>query len=74
MLRVGEDRGTIREIIMTLTSNQLWASTLRRTRLVEICEAFPEVGVEPGGGGHVSELARRAYQDFAPRKLPAAID
>lgn len=129
---------------MTLTSNQLSASTPRRTRLVKICAAFPEVGIEPGGDGHlafrirkktfayylfdhhgdgmiafcckssmseqhrlvkddptsffvpaylgskgwvairldldevdwetVSELARRAYQDVAPRKLAAAIE
>ena len=129
---------------MTLTSNQLSASTPRRKRLVEICEAFPEIGIEPGGDGHlafrirkktfayylfdhhgdgmiafccksslseqhrlvrddptsffvpaylgskgwiairldldevdwetVSELARRAYQGVAPRKLAAAIE
>lgn len=129
---------------MTLTSNQLSASTPRRARLVEICAAFPEVRTEPGGDGHlafrirkktfayylfdhhgdgmiafccksslseqrrlvkddpasffvpaylgskgwvairldldgvdweiVSELARRAYQDVAPRKLAAAIE
>jgi hypothetical protein len=129
---------------MTLTSNQLSASTPRRTRLVKICAAFPEVGIEPVGDGHlafrirkktfayylfdhhgdgmiafcckssmseqhrlvkddpvsffvpaylgakgwvairldldevdwetVSELARRAYQDVAPRKLAAAIE
>jgi len=129
---------------MTLTSNQLSASTSRRTRLVKICEAFPEVSIEPVGDGHlafrirkkifayylfdhhgdgliafccksslseqhrlvkddpvsffvpaylgskgwvairldldevdwdtVSELARRAYQDVAPRKLAAAIE
>ena len=129
---------------MTLTSNQLSASTPRRQRLVKICEAFPEVSIEPVGDGHlafrirkkifayylfdhhgdgliafccksslseqhrlikddpigfyvpaylgskgwvairldldevdwetVSELARRAYQDVAPRKLAAAIE
>ena len=129
---------------MTLTSNQLTASTPRRERLVKICKAFPEVAVEPGGDGHlafrirkrifsyylfdhhgdgiiaftckstlseqrrlvkddpesffvpaylgskgwvairldldevdwesVSELARRAYQGVAPRKLAAAIE
>ena len=129
---------------MTLTSNQISASTSRRKRLVDICAAFPEVVVEPGGDGHlafrirkktfayylfdhhgdgiiafccksslseqhrlvrndptsffvppylgskgwiairldldevdwetVSELARRAYQGVAPRKLAAAIE
>ena len=129
---------------MTLTSNQLSASKLRRARLVEICQAFPEVGIESGGDGHlafrirkktfayylfdhhgdgmvafccksslieqrrlvkddpdsffvpaylgskgwvairldldevdwetVTELARRAYQEVAPRKLAAAIE
>lgn len=129
---------------MTLTSNQLSASTPRRQRLVKICESFPEVVIEPGGDGHlsfrirkrifayylfdhhgdgiiaftckstvseqrrlvkddptsffvpaylgskgwiairldlgevdwetISELARRAYQDVAPRKLAAAIE
>jgi len=129
---------------MTLTSNQLSASTPRRQRLVKICGAFPEIRIEPGGDGHlafrirkktfayylfdhhgdgliafccksslseqhrlvkddptsffvpaylgskgwiairldldevdwetVSELARRAYQDVAPRKLAAAIE
>jgi phosphoribosylglycinamide formyltransferase-1 len=129
---------------MTLTSNQLSASTPRRQRLVKICELFPEVVIETGGDGHlsfrirkrifayylfdhhgdgiiaftckstlseqrrlvkddptsffvpaylgskgwiairldldevdwetVSELARHAYQDVAPRKLAAAIE
>jgi hypothetical protein len=129
---------------MTLTSNQLSASTPRRKHLVKICEVFPEVQIEPGGDGHlafrirkktfayylfdhhgdgivaftckstlseqcrlvkddpdsffvpaylgskgwvairldldevdwetVAELARRAYQDIAPRKLAAAIE
>jgi phosphoribosylglycinamide formyltransferase-1 len=129
---------------MTLTSNQLSASTSRRARLVKICESLPEVSVEAAGETHlafrirkrifayysfdhhgdgiiaficksnlseqrrlvkddpdsffvpaylgskgwvairldldevdwetVSELARRAYQDVAPRKLAAAIE
>ena len=129
---------------MTLTSNQLSASTPRRQRLVKICEAFPEVVVEVAGEQHiafrirkrifayylfdhhgdgmiaftcksslseqrrlikddpdsffvpaylgskgwiairldldevdwdtVAELARRAYQEIAPRKLAAAIE
>ena len=129
---------------MTLTSNQLSASAPRRTRLVKICEAFPEVNVEAAGETHlafrirkrifayyafdhhgdgiiaftcksnlseqrrlvkddpdsffvpaylgskgwiairldldevdwdtVSELARRAYQDLAPRKLAALVE
>ena len=129
---------------MTLTSNQLSASTPRRKRVVKICESFPEVVIEPAGEGHiafrirkrifayylfdhhgdgmiaftcksslseqrrlvkddpdsffvppylgskgwiairvdldevdwdtVAELARRAYQDLAPRKLAATIE
>jgi len=129
---------------MTLTSQQVSQSAQRRTRLVKVCEAFPEVVVEPAGESHlafrirkrifayysfdhhgdgmiafmcksslneqrrlvkgdpdsffvppylgskgwiairldldevdwdsVSELARRAYQDIAPRKLAALID
>ncbi len=129
---------------MTLTANQLSASTPRRARLVKVCETFPEVVIEPVGEGHlafrirkrifayylfdhhgdgliafccksslseqqrlvkddatsffvpaylgskgwvairldldevdwetVSELARRAYQDIAPRKLAAMIE
>jgi hypothetical protein len=129
---------------VTLTSNELSASTQRQTRLVEICEALPEVAVEVAGEGHlafrirkktfayylfdhhgdgkiafcckstlseqrrlvkddpasffvppylgpkgwiairldldevdwdtVTELARRAYQDLAPRKLAALVE
>ena len=129
---------------MTLTSNQLSSSELRRKRLVKICESFPEVSSEVAGDGHlafrirkrifayylfdhhgdgmiaftcksslseqrrliqddpisffvpaylgsrgwiairldldevdwdtVAELARRAYQETAPRKLAAAIE
>lgn len=129
---------------MTLTSNQLSASTARRQRLVKMCAAFPEVLIEPAGDGHlafrirkrifayylfdhhgdgmiaftcksslseqrrmvkddpdsffvpaylgskgwiairldldevdwdtVAELARRAYQEIAPRKLAAAVE
>jgi hypothetical protein len=129
---------------MSLTANQLSTSAARRERLVKICQEFPEVGIEPGGDGHlafrirkrifayylfdhhgdgmialtckaslseqlrlvkndptsffvpaylgskgwvairldldevdwetVAELARRAYQDVAPRKLAAAIE
>jgi hypothetical protein len=124
--------------------NSLSTSAQRRTRLVEICKALPDVEVEPGGEGHlafrirkktiayylfdhhgdgmiafccksslndqrrlikedpvsffvpaylgakgwvairldldevdwetVSELARRAYQDLAPRKLAALLE
>ena len=127
-----------------MTSNQLSSSAHRRARLIEICEAFPEVVVEVAGESHmafrirkrifayylfdhhgdgmiaftcksslseqrrlvkddpisffvppylgskgwvairldldevdwdtVSELARRAYQDLAPRKLAALVD
>lgn len=129
---------------MTLTSNQLSASAQRRTRLVKLCAALPEVITEVAGDQHiafrirkrifayylfdhhgdgmiaftcksslseqrrlvkddsisffvpsylgskgwiairldldevdwntVAELARRAYQDIAPRKLAAAIE
>lgn len=44
---------------MSLTSNQLSASTTRRQRLVKICEAFPEVGIEPVGDGHLSFRIRK---------------
>ena len=44
---------------MTLTSNQLSSSESRRQRLVKICEAFPEVRVEPGGDGHLSFRIRK---------------
>lgn len=129
---------------MTLTSHQVSTSVQRRTRLVKICEVFPEVVIEAAGESHmafrirkrifayylfdhhgdgmiaftcksslseqgclikgdpdsffvpaylgskgwiairldldevdwdtVSELARRAYQDIAPRKLAALVD
>jgi hypothetical protein len=129
---------------MTLTSSQLSGSAQRRTRLVEICKALPEIDVEAAGESHlafrirkrifayylfdhhgdgiigftcksslseqrrllkddpisffvpaylgsrgwiairldldevdwdtVSELARRAYQETAPRKLAALVD
>ena len=52
---------------MSLTSNQLSASTTRRQRLVKICEAFPEVGIEPVGDGHLSFRIRKrifAYYMF----------
>ena len=44
---------------MTLTSNQLSASTRRRARLVEICQAFPEVGLEQVGDGHIAFRIRK---------------
>ena len=44
---------------MTLTSNQLSASTPRRERLVKICETFPEVVIEPGGDGHLALRIRK---------------
>jgi hypothetical protein len=34
-------------------------STPRRTRLVGICEAFPEVRIEPGGDGHLAFRIRK---------------
>ena len=44
---------------MTLTSNQLSASTPRRKRLVKICEAFPEVLVAVAGDQHISFRIRK---------------
>jgi phosphoribosylglycinamide formyltransferase-1 len=44
---------------MTLTSGQIFQSAQRRTRLVKICEAFPEVVVEPAGESHVAYRIRK---------------
>ena len=44
---------------MTLTANQLSASTRRRERLAKICAALPEVAIEPRGDGHVAFRIRR---------------
>jgi predicted DNA-binding protein (MmcQ/YjbR family) len=44
---------------MTLTSNQLSASTSRRARLVKICEAFPEVVAEVAGDQHIAFRIRK---------------
>ena len=44
---------------MALTSNQLSASASRRTRLVKICESFPEVVIEPAGEGHIAFRIRK---------------
>jgi predicted DNA-binding protein (MmcQ/YjbR family) len=44
---------------MSLTSNQLAASTSRRKRLVQICKAFPESSAEPLGDGHFAFRIRR---------------
>ena len=52
---------------MTLTSNQLSASTARRARLVEICATFPEVSVEAAGETHLAFRIRKrifAYYQF----------
>lgn len=52
---------------MTLTSNQLSLSESRRARLVEICEAFPEVNVEAAGETHLAFRIRKrifAYYQF----------
>jgi phosphoribosylglycinamide formyltransferase-1 len=52
---------------MTLTSNQLSASTPRRKRLVKICESFPEVMVEVAGESHLAFRIRKrifAYYQF----------
>ena len=44
---------------MTLTSNQLSASAPRRTRLIKICESFPEVVFETVGEGHIAFRIRK---------------
>jgi hypothetical protein len=44
---------------MTLTSHQVSASEQRRTRLVKICEAFPEVIVEVAGESHMAFRIRK---------------
>src|SRR6266852_5879915 len=44
---------------MTLTSNQLSSSELRRKRLVKICESFPEVSSEVAGDGHLAFRIRK---------------
>src|SRR2546430_17630335 len=44
---------------MTLTANQLSASTLRRERLATICAALAEVAIEPRGDGHIAFRVRR---------------
>ena len=44
---------------MSLTSNQLSTATPRRARLVEICQAFPEVKIEPGGDGLLAFRMRK---------------
>ncbi len=44
---------------MTLTSNQLSASAQRRTRLVKICEALPEVITEVAGDQHIAFRIRK---------------
>ena len=44
---------------MTLTANQLSASTPRRERLAAICAALPEVAIEPRGDGHIAFRVRR---------------
>jgi len=44
---------------MTLTSNQLSASTPRRNRLVKICESLPEVTSEVAGETHLAFRIRK---------------
>src|SRR5229473_7044273 len=44
---------------MTLTSNQLSASTQRRAHLVKICEALPEVVTEVAGDQHIAFRIRK---------------
>ena len=50
-----------------MTSKQLSASAQRRARLIEICEAFPEVVVEAAGESHMAFRIRKrifAYYQF----------
>jgi hypothetical protein len=44
---------------MTLTSNQISASALRRKRLVKLCESFPEVTSDVAGDGHIAFRIRK---------------
>jgi hypothetical protein len=44
---------------MTITSNQLSSSESRRTRLVKICESFPEVVAEVAGDQHIAFSIRK---------------
>ena len=44
---------------MTLTSKQHSASTQRRARLIKICEAFPDAGVEVAGESHLAFRIRK---------------
>jgi predicted DNA-binding protein (MmcQ/YjbR family) len=44
---------------MTLTSNQLSASVIRRKRLVKICESLPEVVSEVAGDQHIAFRIRK---------------
>ena len=44
---------------MTLTSNQLSASAQRRTRLVKVCAALPEVVSEVAGDQHIAFRIRK---------------
>lgn len=43
----------------TLTSTQLSASALRRTRIIKICESFPEVVSEVDGDQHIAFRIRK---------------
>jgi predicted DNA-binding protein (MmcQ/YjbR family) len=44
---------------LTLTSKQLSASAQRRARLVKICQAFPETGVDVAGESHLAFRIRK---------------
>jgi phosphoribosylglycinamide formyltransferase-1 len=44
---------------MTLTLHQVSASAQRRTRLIKICEGFPEVVVEEAGESHMAFRIRK---------------
>jgi predicted DNA-binding protein (MmcQ/YjbR family) len=44
---------------MEIDSSKRSVTAQRRTRLVNICEAFPEVSVEPGGESHLAFRIRK---------------
>lgn len=51
---------------MTLTSHQVSQSAQRRTRLVKICEALPEVVVEAAGESHLAfRIRKRIFAYYA---------
>lgn len=52
---------------MSLSSQQLATATPRRSHFIKICEALPEVTIEPVGEGHLAIRIRKktlAYYQF----------